>query len=178
MSRAKILRNSERRRKPRKRNKIRDDIADLPYLQVSLFFSPPSLSLFLSSSSTRSVSRATRTFVFALEDVWTTAWRKILGRIFRYYLFHYPPSLSFSTRIFLLPSPLSFFSGRKHESQEQEENENNVQREFSKRQRNFPDFGYIPRRESYQKTVGNSRAVGFVGKLFFQPAIVLDARKN
>ena len=69
-----------------------------------------SLSLFLSSSSTRSISRATRTFVFALEDVWTAAWRKILGRIFRYYLFHYPPSLSFSTRIFLLPSPLSFFS--------------------------------------------------------------------
>lgn len=51
-------------------------------LSSSFFIFFSSLSLFLSSSSTRSVSRATRTFVFALEDVWTAAWRKILGRIF------------------------------------------------------------------------------------------------
>lgn len=55
----------EKTKRNRKRNKIRDDTADLLYLQVSPFFSP--LYLSLSLSSTHSVSRATRTFVFALE---------------------------------------------------------------------------------------------------------------
>lgn len=73
------------------------------------FFPPSFLSLFLflslSPSSTRSVSRATGTFVFALKDVWTAAWRKILDRIF-HYLFR---------SLFSIPS---LFFLRKHESQE------------------------------------------------------------
>lgn len=56
----------EKTKRNRKRNKIRDDTADLLYLQVSPFFLL-SISLSLSLSSTRSLSRATRTFVFALE---------------------------------------------------------------------------------------------------------------
>ena len=72
------------------------------------YFFPPSflsLFLFLSPSSTRSVSRATGTFVFALKDVWTAAWRKILDRIF-HHLFR---------SLFSIPS---LFFLRKHESQE------------------------------------------------------------